>query len=137
MDLVGWARSVWNCSEQIDKVIGATILEEFTDSKVMEQVYDVFFITLRCTEPRRRPTMRDVVKQLEDANHAARTKKRLGGYWPELLIFFSVYLLHSTICFIYLAHVQCIHLLSQKDRHFCISRLKSFPSATEKTPCTY
>ncbi|XP_021843456.1 receptor-like protein kinase isoform X2 [Spinacia oleracea] len=77
MDLVGWTRSVWHCSEQIEKVIDATLLEEFQDSKVMEQVYDVLFIALRCTErePRKRPTMRDVVKQLEDANPAARMKK--------------------------------------------------------------
>ena len=75
IDLVGWVRSVWSCSEQIDKVIDPSLLDEFQDSKVMEQVYDVLFIALKCTEKesRKRPTMRDVVKLLEDANLVVRT----------------------------------------------------------------
>lgn len=77
MDLVGWVKSVWNSSEHIDKVIDVTLIEECQNSKVMEQVYDVFIIALRCTErePRRRPTMRDVVKQLENANRSSRTSR--------------------------------------------------------------
>jgi len=77
MDLVGWVRSVWNCSEQIDRLIDVSLQEEFLDPMVMEQVYEVFFVALRCTErePTRRPNMRDIVKTLEDANTTTRAKK--------------------------------------------------------------
>lgn len=70
IDLVVWVRSVWNGSEEIEQMIDATLLEELQDTRVMEQVHDVMFIALKCTEkePRRRPTMRDVVKLLDDAN---------------------------------------------------------------------
>lgn len=69
IDLVGWVRSVWSCSEQIEKLIDGSLQEEFMEPMVMEQVYEVFFVALRCTErePAKRPNMRDVVKTLEDA----------------------------------------------------------------------
>lgn len=77
MDLVGWVRSALECSEPNDHVIDETLREEYLDSKIMEQVLDVLSIALRCTErePGKRPTMRGVVKQLEDINPAARGKR--------------------------------------------------------------
>lgn len=77
MDLVGWVRSALNCPEQVDHVIDETLREELLDSEVMEQVFDILSMALRCTErePFKRPSMRDVVKQLEDINPTARGKK--------------------------------------------------------------
>jgi len=77
MDLVGWVRSEWNCSKQIDKFIDGSLLEELLDPIVLEQVYGVFFVALRCTErePKKRPNMREVVKMLEDANTTTKAKK--------------------------------------------------------------
>lgn len=78
MNIVGWVRSALNCSEQIDFVIDKTLPEESMDSDGMEQVFGVLSIALRCTErePSKRPTMRDVVKQLEDINPTARRKNK-------------------------------------------------------------
>lgn len=76
-DIVGWVRSALNSSNQIDHLIDKTLQEDFVDSKVMEKVFDLLSIALRCTEkePFRRPTMRDVVKQLEETNFTSRGEK--------------------------------------------------------------
>ena len=80
MDLVAWVRSAWNSPQQIDNVIDNIIVDEFIDSKIMGEVFEVLLIALRCTErePSKRPTMRDVVKQLEDANASTRGKKSIS-----------------------------------------------------------
>ena len=46
----------------------------------MEQVIDVLSLAFRCTEkePNRRLTMRDIVKQLVDANTPSRKQARLA-----------------------------------------------------------
>ncbi|KAH7866532.1 hypothetical protein Vadar_021637 [Vaccinium darrowii] len=76
VDMVGWVRSVWNNTEEIERIVDPILKDEFLDSSVMEQVIDVLFVALRCTEkePRKRPTMRVVVKQLVDANVTTRSK---------------------------------------------------------------
>lgn len=76
VDIVGWVRSVRNNTEEIERIVDPNLMDECLDSSVMEQVFDVLIVALRCTEkePSKRPTMRDVVKQLVDANVATRIK---------------------------------------------------------------
>ncbi|KAL6996154.1 hypothetical protein U1Q18_006292 [Sarracenia purpurea var. burkii] len=76
MDIVGWVRSAWNNTEEIEMIVDPSLMDEFLDSSVMEQVIDVLIVALRCTEhePSKRPTMREVVKRLVDANASIRNK---------------------------------------------------------------
>lgn len=78
MDIVSWVRSVWSNTGEIEKIVDSSLLEEFLHSDIMEQVIDVFVLALRCTEkePSKRPTMRDVVRQLLDASTPMRSKKK-------------------------------------------------------------
>nr|XP_027121461.1 receptor-like protein kinase [Coffea arabica] len=82
-DLVSWVRSVWNEAEEIKDAVDPGLLDEFIDSSVMEQATNVLLVALRCTakEPSKRPSMRDVVKQLTDAypisTSSSRTKSNL------------------------------------------------------------
>ncbi|KAL9268363.1 Receptor-like protein [Drosera capensis] len=68
MDIVGWTRSVWNSVDAIDLAVDPSILEEFDDANVVTQVIDVLAVALQCTEKeaRERPTMREIVKLLQD-----------------------------------------------------------------------
>ena len=77
VDIVGWVRSVWNNTKETDQIVDSSLVDEFLDSSVMEQVIDVLLLALRCAakDPSRRPTMRDVVKRLEDANAQSRSKR--------------------------------------------------------------
>lgn len=76
-DIVGWVRSVWSNTEEIDQIVDSSLKEEFLDSSIMDQVVDVLMVAFRCTDkdPRKRPTMRDVVKQLLDTNPQVRSIK--------------------------------------------------------------
>lgn len=78
MDVVSWVRSVWSNTGEIEKIVDSSLMEEFLHSDIMEQVIDVFVVALRCTEkePSKRPTMRDVVRQLLDASTPMRSKKK-------------------------------------------------------------
>lgn len=69
-DIVSWSRSTWSHTEEISRIADLSLAEESCDSNLMDKVIDVFLVALRCTErePRNRPTMRDVVKQLLKAN---------------------------------------------------------------------
>ncbi|KAK3018312.1 hypothetical protein RJ639_002930 [Escallonia herrerae] len=73
-DIVGWAWSLWSKSEEIEMIVDPNLLDEFIDSSIMEQVTDVLLVALRCTEKEasRRPSMREVIRRLEDANATAR-----------------------------------------------------------------
>ncbi|KDP34452.1 hypothetical protein JCGZ_11923 [Jatropha curcas] len=68
-DIVEWSRCVWRDTEDIRRIADSGLAEEFYDSDIVEQVTDVYLLALRCTEiePGRRPSMRDVVKQLQGA----------------------------------------------------------------------
>lgn len=79
-DIVGWIRSVWSSTEDINKIADLSLREEFLDSSIMDQLIDVLLVALRCTEkePSRRPIMREVVKQLVKANATIRSKRRQG-----------------------------------------------------------
>lgn len=78
MDIVSWVRSVWSNTGEIEKIVDSSLMEEFLHSDIMEQVIDVFVVALRCTEkePSKRPTMRDVVRQLLDASTPMSSKKK-------------------------------------------------------------
>ncbi|GKF88037.1 receptor-like protein kinase [Tanacetum coccineum] len=68
LDIVRWVGSVWSENKEIDVVVDKGLYDELYDSFVREQVTQVLQLALRCTqtEPSRRPSMREVVKQLED-----------------------------------------------------------------------
>ncbi|GJS00245.1 receptor-like protein kinase [Tanacetum coccineum] len=68
LDIVRWVRSVWSENKEIDVVVDKGLYDDLYDSFVREQVTQVLQLALRCTqtEPSRRPSMREVVKQLED-----------------------------------------------------------------------
>lgn len=78
MDIVSWVRSVWSNTGEIEKIVDSSLMEEFLHSDIMEQVIDVFVVALRCTEnePSKRPTMRDVVRQLLDVSTPMSSKKK-------------------------------------------------------------
>lgn len=75
-DFVSWVRSVWAEAEEIQKIVDPSILDEFIDSNIMEQVIEVLSLALRCTEKEvsKRPTMREVVKQLTRSSSSIRSK---------------------------------------------------------------
>lgn len=68
-DMVGWVRSLWSKGADIKQIVDSSLEAELLDSTITEQVADVLQVALRCTEKdsSKRPTMRDVVKQILDA----------------------------------------------------------------------
>lgn len=70
-DIVGWARSMWSNAKDIDPLVDSSLLH----SNIINQVVDVLMVAFRCTDqnPRQRPTMRDVIKQLLEANPQMRS----------------------------------------------------------------
>lgn len=76
-DIVGWVRSVWSKTGEIERIVDSSLVEEFLDSDIMEQTINTLLVALRCTEkePSKRPTMRDVVEQLLYAETAMRSNK--------------------------------------------------------------
>lgn len=75
-DIVGWVRSLWSNAANINEILDPDLEGELLNSTIKEQVVDVLLVALRCTEndPSKRPTMRDVVKQLLDACPRPHTK---------------------------------------------------------------
>ncbi|KAL6585264.1 hypothetical protein OROMI_004553 [Orobanche minor] len=71
MDIVGWVRSVLNEPEDIEAIVDSDLADEFiSDPSIRKEVKNTVLIALRCSEkePSKRPSMRDVVKQLIVAN---------------------------------------------------------------------
>lgn len=69
MDIVTWVRSLWEETGVVDEIVDSELANEISNydsNKVMKEVTNVLLVALRCTErdPRRRPTMRDVIKHL-------------------------------------------------------------------------
>lgn len=67
MDIVTWVRSLWEEAGVVDEIVDSELANEISNSNnVMKEVTKVLMVALRCTEsdPRRRPTMRDVIKNL-------------------------------------------------------------------------
>lgn len=75
-DIVGWVRSRWSNTEAIERIVDMDLLDEFMDSNVKEQTMNVLLVALTCTEKEahKRPTMRDVVKQLVHVNSPVSSK---------------------------------------------------------------
>ncbi|KAK4395002.1 Receptor-like protein kinase [Sesamum angolense] len=76
VDIVGWVRSAWIETQDIEAIVDPSLVDEFVDSTVKEQVKDVLLVALRCTErePSARPSMRDVVKQLMVGDSRSQSK---------------------------------------------------------------
>ncbi|XP_028788163.1 receptor-like protein kinase [Neltuma alba] len=72
-----WVRTQWRETGDINTIVDSSLAEEVLKSDVLERVTIVLLLALSCTEknPHMRPTMRDVIKQLEDANPRTRSKK--------------------------------------------------------------
>lgn len=75
-DIVSWVRSTWSETHQLEMIVDGGLSYEIEEdeedsisiSMVREQVTNVLLVALRCTEwePTRRPSMREVVKRLQD-----------------------------------------------------------------------
>ena len=76
LDIVRWVKSVWSEKVQLEVVMDPGLYDDLYDSFVREQVTEVLQLALRCTEtePNRRPSMREVVKDLEDVYGSLRSK---------------------------------------------------------------
>lgn len=74
-DIVGWVRSVWRDTERIDRIVDSSLVEELLDSNIRNQIVDVLLLALSCThdDPKKRPTMRDVIKILLEINSPMRS----------------------------------------------------------------
>jgi hypothetical protein len=68
MDIVSWVRSLWEETGVVDEIVDSELANEISryNSNVMKEVTKVLLVAFKCTErdPRRRPTMRDVIKNL-------------------------------------------------------------------------
>ena len=76
LDIVRWVRSVWREKVELEVVVDSGLYDDLYDSFVREQVTEVLQLALRCTqtEVSRRPSMREVVKELEDVYGSLRSK---------------------------------------------------------------
>ncbi|KAL6134901.1 hypothetical protein ACLB2K_067129 [Fragaria x ananassa] len=74
-DIVGWVRSVWRDTERIDRIVDSSLVEELLDSNIRNQIVDVLLLALSCShdDPKKRPTMRDVIKILLEINSPMRS----------------------------------------------------------------
>lgn len=80
VDIVGWVTSRWSNAEDIERIVDPIVLDEIISESsrggggggggIREQVREALLVALRCTkrEPSKRPSMRQVVKELEDAD---------------------------------------------------------------------
>lgn len=77
-DLVGWVRSVWTETGEINQIVDSSLVDEFLDTNIMENVTKVLMVALRCTEqdPHKRSTMTDVTKQLSDSSNSQKISKK-------------------------------------------------------------
>ncbi|KAL1538012.1 receptor-like protein kinase [Salvia divinorum] len=66
VDVVGWARGAWDEGGDVRGIVDRDVVDELLDSSTREQVEGVVSLALRCTdeEAGKRPSMREVVKQL-------------------------------------------------------------------------
>lgn len=76
-DIVSWVRSMLSNSsvdDMVSTIIDPVLVEELLDSDLREQIVEVTELALSCTErdPVKRPTMREVVKVLCDAQGLGR-----------------------------------------------------------------
>ncbi|KAJ4981593.1 hypothetical protein NE237_032430 [Protea cynaroides] len=64
IDLVSWVYSTWINTESIHGIVDPSLMEEFVDLTVVDEVIDVQLDALKCMakQPRKRPPIKDVVK---------------------------------------------------------------------------
>ncbi|KAI3767246.1 hypothetical protein L2E82_17335 [Cichorium intybus] len=76
LDIVRRVRSVWNETVDLGLVVDEGVYNNHHDSFVGQQVMEVLLLALRCTDTEacKRPSMREVVKQLEHVYAALRNK---------------------------------------------------------------
>ncbi|KAF7843149.1 receptor-like protein kinase [Senna tora] len=65
--LVGWFKSVWRETREIEEIVDSNLSRELSDLKVVVQVIKVLLVALICTQtdPGKRLKMRDVIKIFE------------------------------------------------------------------------
>ena len=76
-DIVSWVRSMLsksNVDDMVSTIVDPILVDELLNSDIREQIVEVTELALSCTErdPARRPTMREVVKVLCDAQGLVR-----------------------------------------------------------------
>jgi serine/threonine protein kinase len=73
LDLVSWVSSMLNEGNVIESVCDPALVHEVGGTAELEEVCSVMSIALRCTakDPRQRPSMMDVVKELTRARRDA------------------------------------------------------------------
>ncbi|MCL7032212.1 hypothetical protein MKW94_028468 [Papaver nudicaule] len=64
-----WVSSRWSSKEAMEDIVDPSLIDELMFTAAMEEVKKVMSVALQCTlkDPFERPTMRGVVKLLEDA----------------------------------------------------------------------
>ncbi|KAI3880711.1 hypothetical protein MKX03_008122, partial [Papaver bracteatum] len=75
--IVRWVNSTWINDKSIDNILVRNILEKTRVSlSLKDEVTKVLLLALQCTrtDPNERPSMRDVVKVLKDANSRGKSK---------------------------------------------------------------
>lgn len=65
--LVGWFKSVWRETREIEEIVDSSLSSELSDLNVVAQVIKVLSVALICTQtdPGKRLKMRDVIKIYE------------------------------------------------------------------------
>lgn len=83
MSIVEWAESIWSETKDVDLIVDPNLADELIDLSVKEHVKDMLLLALRCTgkEAGKRPSMRDVVKQLILTNPNCRSKNTHASAW--------------------------------------------------------
>ncbi|KAG6395626.1 hypothetical protein SASPL_141749 [Salvia splendens] len=78
VDVVRWVRGVWDEEEGLGEIVDRDVVDELLDSSLREQVEGVVALALRCTDEDagKRPSMREVVKQLVVVESRSRSKNR-------------------------------------------------------------
>ena len=77
--LVGWFKSVWRTTRELEEIVDSSIARELSDLNVMVQVIKVILVALICTEtdPGKRLKMRDVVEFFETSTDPGNSCVRL------------------------------------------------------------
>ncbi|XP_050381921.1 receptor-like protein kinase isoform X2 [Argentina anserina] len=73
--IVGWVRSLWLDTGKIDGIVDSSLAEEILDSNIRDRIGYLLLVALSCThsDPKNRPTMRDITKKLLDVTSPMRS----------------------------------------------------------------
>ncbi|XP_054780866.1 receptor-like protein kinase isoform X2 [Prosopis cineraria] len=80
--LVGWFKSIWRTTRELEEIVDSSIARELSDLKVMVQVIKVILVALICieTDPGKRLKMRDVVEFFETSIDPGIFVRRYGEF---------------------------------------------------------